>query len=227
MKQILLTFSIYALFLPSLFAQANLTLTNCYTLKASLEEISAVPAGTYSFVLERETLPQLWKKVKVVDSKKQEVSFKDLPEATYRVTIVSPTHQKTKQTKVYHRLMKEEPQSLSEANTFLSNPITLMLDSDCDFEKKNGLSSKPQNTFSSSMNIYPNPSQNTIWVEWGGATKITQLSIYSITGIRLKHLTSTDKRMEVDVSNIPPGVYLVKISNAETSIATQRISIIR
>ncbi len=226
-KRILLTLPIFVLFLPGLFAQANLTLIDCYTLKASLEELNIVSAGTYSFVLEKEIMPQLWQKITVVDSEKQKVLFTDLPKATYRVTIVSPNHQKTKQTKIYHHLMKEDPQSIDKANTFLSNKITLTLDSNCDFGRNNEVSIKSRNGITSPIRIYPNPSQNKVWVEWRDYMEIMQISIYSIAGIRLKHITSADKRVEVDVSDIPPGIYLVKATNKEAMVFTQRISIIR
>jgi hypothetical protein len=57
------------------------------------------------------------------------------------------------------------------------------------------------------LRIYPNPVTNTLFIE---GNDITNISIFSIGGVQIQKLNVTDKT--VDMSQLPSGIYLVKIS---------------
>lgn len=65
---------------------------------------------------------------------------------------------------------------------------------------------KSINLTSNDFDIYPNPAQNFVKV----SGKVTNLSIYSITGLKL---FETNNSNNVDITTLTPGVYLMKINN--------------
>jgi len=76
-NKIALVFCIPILLGQYLFAQANLTTLNCYRLQATYQPISLAKAniGSYSFLLEKELIPGIWKKIKNKESKKTTTLF--------------------------------------------------------------------------------------------------------------------------------------------------------
>lgn len=73
------------------------------------------------------------------------------------------------------------------------------------------------------IKIYPNPAQNKIWVE--NAPQAT-LEIFSSAGVLLKKIENPHHKAGIDISELPAGLYILKIS-AEKSQSTHQFSILR
>jgi hypothetical protein len=59
------------------------------------------------------------------------------------------------------------------------------------------------------IRVYPNPATNAIAIASGSDSVIGEVSIYSITGKRILHLT--DSGSAIDVSSLQGGVYILEI----------------
>jgi hypothetical protein len=66
--------------------------------------------------------------------------------------------------------------------------------------------------------VWPNPAQNHITITAPSALTAASVSIYSISGQRL---VSGAYDAQIDISNLPNGIYFIELRN-ETSIARQR-----
>jgi hypothetical protein len=69
--------------------------------------------------------------------------------------------------------------------------------------------SSTQESYLHNIRIYPNPFTGCLHFENGN--EITQVTIFSITGIPLINLHSVAAIHSIDGNNIPPGIYLVQI----------------
>jgi hypothetical protein len=69
----------------------------------------------------------------------------------------------------------------------------------------------------SNLHLYPNPANNILFVEWNTETKkqIQEMEIYDMLGNRqrLTRVNVSSKIWQVDVSELPTGIYLLKIGN--------------
>ena len=75
------------------------------------------------------------------------------------------------------------------------------------------LSSVEEEKLISSIHLYPNPASNKIYVELTEAPLSCQ--ILNLTGNVIFETIITDSRFELDISMLPPGLYLVKIIQAD------------
>ncbi|MEI7502514.1 MAG: T9SS type A sorting domain-containing protein [Paludibacter sp.] len=75
------------------------------------------------------------------------------------------------------------------------------------------------------MKIYPNPSNGQILIR-GLGVNVAKLEIYNISGISVYLTTKFDSSntKQIDISNVPAGIYFIKQSNKESS-NTQKIMI--
>ena len=69
---------------------------------------------------------------------------------------------------------------------------------------------------SETFGIYPNPATSTLTVENGNATEI---SIFNTIGQKVKQVTAHAEKTVIDVSDLPNGLYLIKLSGNSTSIS--------
>lgn len=72
----------------------------------------------------------------------------------------------------------------------------------------------------SALRIYPNPTNDKLIVE-GEATYLTQLSIWNMLGQNVTNSIRTsgnNTRLEIDFSNLPNGMYILKSKNSVTKI---------
>ncbi|MCB0518558.1 MAG: T9SS type A sorting domain-containing protein [Lewinellaceae bacterium] len=73
------------------------------------------------------------------------------------------------------------------------------------------------------ISIYPNPATNYISVN--KAENVKQIAIFNLVGRKLKSFDDVNKDQHYDVTDLPNGMYLVRIiDNANKVITTQRIS---
>jgi hypothetical protein len=66
------------------------------------------------------------------------------------------------------------------------------------------------------VSIYPNPAIDKITVEILGITKESQLSIINSTGQELISQQTIGPKTIIDISNLPSGVYFVRLTNDKT-----------
>ena len=66
-------------------------------------------------------------------------------------------------------------------------------------------------TETNTINLYPNPAQNTLYIE--SAETVEQVIIYDISGRTLQQ--TNNPSTSIDVSNLANGIYLVKVKTAQ------------
>ncbi|OFY99022.1 MAG: hypothetical protein A3K10_01440 [Bacteroidetes bacterium RIFCSPLOWO2_12_FULL_31_6] len=80
------------------------------------------------------------------------------------------------------------------------------------------------------LNIYPNPTNNLITLNFANKTpsEIIAITIYSIDGSLVKSLPSvqTKELLTIDLSNLESGQYFLKI-NSNSSVITKKITVIK
>lgn len=67
----------------------------------------------------------------------------------------------------------------------------------------------------SAVNIYPNPVNNVLFIEVKEADKA---EIYNITGTKITEKTLQKGKNQLEVSNLPKGVYIIKVNNSTFKI---------
>jgi hypothetical protein len=75
------------------------------------------------------------------------------------------------------------------------------------------------------ISIYPNPTNNSIEIFINEDTlPISAIEIYNYTGIRMQkeEINNNIKKIKIDISSYPPGIYIVKI-NCNNRLITNRI----
>ena len=63
----------------------------------------------------------------------------------------------------------------------------------------------------STVNIYPNPVENILYIEVKDADKA---EIYNITGAKITEKTLQKGKNQIDVSSLQKGVYIIKVNNS-------------
>lgn len=74
----------------------------------------------------------------------------------------------------------------------------------------------------SKFNLYPNPSQTSIYIESGENGNV---EFYNVLGELVKTKPLTSSKTEVDVSDLPNGNYLCKFISQSNAIITQKIQV--
>lgn len=73
------------------------------------------------------------------------------------------------------------------------------------------------------ISVYPNPATNYISIDQDEDVK--QIVIFNLVGRKMMSINDVEKDQQYDVSNLPRGMYLVRIvDNSNKIITTQRIS---
>ncbi len=62
--------------------------------------------------------------------------------------------------------------------------------------------------------MYPNPASNTVYFDWPNSQRVS-LEIYSVTGKKLMHIHTHYKYESVDISELPEGIYFVRIEKGK------------
>jgi hypothetical protein len=68
----------------------------------------------------------------------------------------------------------------------------------------------------SKLSMYPNPSSTQITIETSVIPTHSTLSIMNISGQQLITRQITEPKTHVDISNLPSGVYFVRLTNDRT-----------
>ncbi len=229
MKQYFVLLLSFFIFSGNLFSQAYLEQENCIVLKASYDgQIKPKSSkGKFAFILEKEIATNLWKKIKTLESWKPDAQFIGELGSTYRVTIIPKQIYIPQKTSSNHRLSNEENGKQNNANTFLSNSVSLKSNDDCTTQENIDFKSKTRKSKNEIL-LYPNPAQDKLWIKWRASLALKTISIYTFTGTVLMEINCTANSFtEINLSNLPSGIYLVKGSNGKGLIISERISIIR
>jgi hypothetical protein len=80
-----------------------------------------------------------------------------------------------------------------------------------------GLTEKPE----SLLTVYPNPAWEKVTID---GSEVTEVQVYNALGQKVKTVRNTN---EIPVSDLPQGVYLLRITNAMGVSQTERITVIR
>lgn len=67
------------------------------------------------------------------------------------------------------------------------------------------------------LKVYPNPAKNVVFVELAQTTNnvSSTVKLYDITGKNINQVTTTGKRIEVNTTGIPTGIYTLEITAGE------------
>jgi hypothetical protein len=63
------------------------------------------------------------------------------------------------------------------------------------------------------ITIIPNPSNDKITISSTALTGITQLTIFNVSGEKVKERQLTENETQIDISALPRGVYFVRLQN--------------
>jgi hypothetical protein len=76
-----------------------------------------------------------------------------------------------------------------------------------------------QSDKSSAVFVYPNPAQNNVQVSLTDKT-INEIAVYDLQGKELKHLSLNSRKntATLDVSNLPNGIYIIKVNSLYTKL---------
>ncbi|MFN2395425.1 MAG: T9SS type A sorting domain-containing protein [Bacteroidales bacterium] len=74
-----------------------------------------------------------------------------------------------------------------------------------------------------SFSIYPNPAKDKIYVELSAGFE--RIRLFNITGLQVMEVAGNSEKAILDVENLPSGIYLLKLSDTEGQIYTQKIVI--
>ena len=99
--------------------------------------------------------------------------------------------------------------TITESNSYLSPSIQNQNQSPCIVS---GISSDNKSK-DVALKIYPNPAKDKITIETSGKSIETYLSVVNIEGQQLITRQITGPKMILDISNLPSGVYIVRMMN--------------
>ena len=71
------------------------------------------------------------------------------------------------------------------------------------------------------VGVYPNPSKDLVWIY---GVEATEVRVYNVLGQLVKTAQATN---EINVSGLPEGVYLLRITNANGISQTKRITVVK
>jgi len=82
---------------------------------------------------------------------------------------------------------------------------------------KNGVSA-------TGLRIFPNPTTGILTFDWGSAKVSTHLTIHNVVGQVMKEEEITNSsRRDVDMSELPPGNYIVSLRGEDGSVSTHKV----
>jgi len=70
------------------------------------------------------------------------------------------------------------------------------------------------------IRLYPNPVQDWLNIDWPSDERLTSLQIYTLDGVKVKHLTSglDDQALRVNLSELKTGMYLLKMDTQKSTV---------
>jgi len=74
-----------------------------------------------------------------------------------------------------------------------------------------------------SVNVYPNPAENHINVAVSNGIRVGKISIYTITGNLIKTIDMEGSEKEIQIADIPVGIYFISVEDERESLVTRFI----
>jgi Secretion system C-terminal sorting domain len=112
------------------------------------------------------------------------------------------------------------PEFITSDGDFYSNSAAMLsfaegvVVDDCNLKPSNSIINK--GIVSNLITIYPNPANDKITIEISGKTNESNLAIVNIEGQELITRQITAPKTLIDISNLPSGVYFVRLTNNKT-----------
>ncbi len=78
----------------------------------------------------------------------------------------------------------------------------------------------------SELKLYPNPAQNTLWLEWNSYREKVQITIFDAAGRQMEQVQSFQSTTSVDISALPHGMYLLQLRNGDV-VSHHRFVVVR
>ncbi|MFT6814413.1 MAG: hypothetical protein ACJAZ3_000301 [Sphingobacteriales bacterium] len=76
------------------------------------------------------------------------------------------------------------------------------------------------------VEIYPNPTTNTLNISVNNESNIKELALFSLNGVKVKRFVNKQNNYQnLDVSDVAFGIYLIKIETENHSIITRKVVI--
>ncbi|MEM8909607.1 MAG: T9SS type A sorting domain-containing protein [Bacteroidota bacterium] len=206
-------------------AQASLQLTHCNELSASLslqEFTQQPPSDTYTFILEKALLPDVWQKYKSQKSTNLFADFHGLLEGWYRVTIV-PTQQNNQPfTEIHYAQQTETKQA---AHTFVSPPIRInRLSMECMTTKQ--VHRKRSQFLPKGLLLFPNPAKDHFEVQLPKGNTNADFILFDSLGQIVKKGNISSIHPFISVTNFYPGTYFIQVSLQNQVLARQKLVVV-
>ena len=87
-------------------------------------------------------------------------------------------------------------------------------------ENKGSATNRPLQETIDGLNIYPNPASSDRVYITSKSSQSKEIEVYDVLGKKILHATITGK--ELNISNLTPGVYIIKIKEGEAT-ATRKL----
>ena len=73
--------------------------------------------------------------------------------------------------------------------------------------------------------IYPNPVKNELNISHNHKREVLDIQIYNTIGLLIyeDHIETVENDVTIDVKNLPPGMYMINISNGKNNSSTKWI----
>jgi len=71
-------------------------------------------------------------------------------------------------------------------------------------------------TINGNFSVYPNPASTQVTIETSSTPAKSQLSVWDVFGKQIIRRNFTETKMKIDISNLPSGVYFVRLTGEKT-----------
>ncbi len=87
---------------------------------------------------------------------------------------------------------------------------------------KNALGVGNVNRNSDNVILYPNPAKNNLFVNYTGSEAIRTITVYNLIGKIVRTYTATSNNVQMDIDDIPSGVYSLRLADARGQVVATR-----
>ena len=92
------------------------------------------------------------------------------------------------------------------------------------FIKNSTITSTKENNIAD-ITVYPNPAKDRVFIKSNGTTALKEIRIFQMNGMHLKTLKIDRLNGFLDISDLPPGMYIFQIENEKGNFTIQKVLI--
>ena len=217
----------------SLLAQSNLSITACNELHVSLKAIGNFTSNQVDYVLEKQIIKDVWKKVTKKTEHSDHTVFSKLQPGTYRVSAI-PDFSGSSQFHKTHIHVKGRGALTNETSVYISNSITLTGNEiPCNPDETQKTFSKPKHKVSSNeiidFDLFPSPAKTTMVVNLSQQTELetAEVLIRNVNGAPVLQKDLMNQSQNISISTLQAGVYFVEVKIEGKAIGIKKILIMR